>query len=402
MTRKSIELKEYLPVQFSQKDIPEDIGEALWRNYRNQVAVEFPTPKTDWQWQLTAQGWVGYIPLSKELKLALQPKVELVNLFRMLEYAYRLKSFHFLKGLIDCQSISEFYERLAKILALRVIDRGRKGYYRAYRGESDKLPYIRGRINARNLLEEPSDVNIYCHYYEHTADVEENQILSWTLFCIARSGLCTESVLPIVRKAYRELQSITTLRKFNPNDCVKRLYNRLNQDYQPLHALCRFFLENSGPSHELGKQSMLPFLVDMERLYELFVAEWLKVHLPQGFEIKSQEQVDISNGEFHFNIDLVLYDIAIGNVRCVLDTKYKAPEKPSLDDIAQVVAYAEAKGCKEAILIYPTTLAKSIDTCIGDIRIRSLTFSLKDDLDYAGNAFLKALFQPELILGVII
>ena len=48
--------------------------------------------------------------------------------------------------------------------------------------------------------------------------------------------------------------------------CVGRTYNRLNADYEPMHALCRFFLENSGPAHARGDRSMLPFLVNMPRL----------------------------------------------------------------------------------------------------------------------------------------
>jgi 5-methylcytosine-specific restriction enzyme subunit McrC len=44
---------------------------------------------------------------------------------------------------------------------------------------------------------------------------------------------------------------------------------------------------------------MLPFLVNMARLYKLFVAEWLKAHqvhdlLPHHLEVKSQHQVHIS------------------------------------------------------------------------------------------------------------
>src|SRR5206468_2502813 len=117
----------------------------LWRNYSAQVAVEIPSFKNEHNWQLTALGWVGYIPLSKDLGVALRPKVALDNLFRMLEYAYRLKSFHFLEGLFDCQSLEEFYERLAHVLARRVLDRGRKGFYRSYLNQADQIPFLRGR-----------------------------------------------------------------------------------------------------------------------------------------------------------------------------------------------------------------------------------------------------------------
>ena len=270
-------LTEYVSARFPRESIPDALGEALWQYYSSQVAVDFPSPKTESQWQLTSQGWVGYIPLTPELGLALQPKVELGNLFRMLEYAYQLKgkSFRFLEGLVECQSLKEFYERLANVLAKRVLDRGRKGFYRAYLPETERLPYVRGRLDVRQAIQTPWDVRLQCHYEEHTADIEENQILAWTLSRIARSGMCTERVLPTVRRAYRALRGLVSTQPCSPQDCVGRLYNRLNDDYHPLHALCRFFLEHSGPSHEVGDRTVLPFLVNMERLYELFVAVWL-------------------------------------------------------------------------------------------------------------------------------
>jgi 5-methylcytosine-specific restriction enzyme subunit McrC len=69
-----------------------------------------------------------------------------------------------------------------------------------------------------------------------------------------------------------DLQGAVQTYPVGPESCVGRTYNRLNADYEPMHALCRFFLENSGPTHERGDRSMFPFLVDMSRLYELFVA----------------------------------------------------------------------------------------------------------------------------------
>lgn len=388
---RTIELTEYVAELLPLEAIPDTVGEVLWRNYGDQVAVDFPSPKTNGQWRLTAQGWVGYIPLTPELGLSLQPKVELGNIFRMLEYAYRLRSFRLLDSLIDCHSLEEFYERLANVLARRVLDRGRKGFYRTYLAETERLPYVRGRLNLRQAIQAPWDVKLQCHYEEHTSDIEENQILAWTLWRIARSGMCTERVLPTVRRAYRALQGLATLTPYTPQACVGRLYNRLNDDYQPLHALCRFFLEHSGPSHEIGDHTMLPFLVNMERLYELFVAEWLKAHPSHDFELKAQEKVDIDQaGTLHFDIDLVLYDSA-GTTRCVLDTKYKTPSSPAPSDVAQVMAYAEAKGCREAVLVYPVPLDKPLDKCIGNIHVRSLTFSLDGDLEGAGQVLVQNL-----------
>jgi 5-methylcytosine-specific restriction enzyme subunit McrC len=219
-------------------------------------------------------------------------------------------------------------------------------------------------------------------------------ILAWTLKRILQNGICTERSLPQVRRAYQSLQGLATPIPCNPQDCAGRLYNRLNQDYQPMHALCRFFLEQSGPSHRIGDRTMIPFLVDMAQLYELFVAEWLKDHPRPDFVVKPHESVVIGQeGRIKFDIDLVVYDRETQKALFVLDTKYKAPDHPGNDDISQVVTYATAKECDEAVLIYPKPL--NLDERVGKIRVRSLTFSLDGDLDQAGDRFLEDLFSGE-------
>jgi 5-methylcytosine-specific restriction enzyme subunit McrC len=383
-----IELTEYQPKFLPREKIPYALGEQLWQTHHQHVIVDFPDPTTNHRWRLTAQGWVGHIPLAPTLHLTLQPKVPLHNLFRMLEYAYRL-NFEILAGLVQCQSLPEFYERLAHILAQRVLDRARQGFYRAYLSQRERLPYLRGQLQVRASLQTPGRVQLACHYEEHTADVPDNQILAWTLYSIAQSGLCTERVQPTVRRAFRSLQGLVSLTPHPASACLGRVYHRLNEDYRLLHALCRFFLDQSGPGHERGQAHMLPFLINMESLYELFVAEWLRQHLPPTLRLETQEFA--GNEAISAFIDLVLYDFETGQTAYVLDTKYKVPDKPANSDIYQVVAYAEKKGCHEAILIYPTPLAYPLDTMWGNIRVRSLAFNLAGDLEAAGQEFLSEL-----------
>lgn len=388
-----IELTEYVPARFAAERIPQEWGTLLFRAFGTQVSVEFPTPKTDHQWELVSQGWVGHIPLTAELHLTLLPKVPLANLFRMWEYAYRLRSRRFLDGLIGCDSIEEFYEQLARILAGWVLDRTKKGLYREYVAETERLPYVRGRMNVRSAIRRPWDPRIECRFEEHTPDIEENRILAWTLDRVIRSGICTERVLPTIRRAYRALQGTVGLVPYGADACVGRQYNRLNADYQPMHALARFFLEQTGPTHEVGDRSMIPFLVDMASLFEMFVAEWMTVHLPAEFELQVQKPMDLDEaGTVRFVIDLVIADAITGEARYVLDTKYKAPDGPAADDIQQVVAYAEARHCEEAILVYPTPLPNPLDTRVGDIRVRTLAFPLDGNLEEAGQALLNEIF----------
>jgi 5-methylcytosine-specific restriction enzyme subunit McrC len=387
-----IELREYDRINLPENALAEPEAALLYEKYGTQVAIEPPSFHNQHQWSLTSQGWVGYIPLTPALAFRLQPKTPLHNLFGMWEYAYRLKSFRFLDDLAAVQSLEEFYEQLANILSRRVLDRARKGFHRSYIHRYDRLPYVRGRIDAYQAVRSPWDVRLPCHFEEHTADIDDNRILTYTLWRIARSGVCSERVLPIVRNAYRSLQGITTFYPFSANDCVGRPYNRLNQDYHALHALSRFFLEQTGPTHRVGDRQIMPFLVDMAQLFELFVAEWLKAHLPAGWLVQAQEQFCFGqNHNMSFKIDLVLRHVDAERPYMVLDTKYKVPDKPDTSDISQVVAYAEALGCTESVLIYPAHLKDSLDDRIGDIRVRTLTFSLDGDLERAGEVLLQQL-----------
>lgn len=388
--KRVITLVEYETRDFERDAIPEDLLTLLWNGYKEKIEIEFPSIKTGYKLKLKPRGYVGCIPLSQDLYIYIEPKVPLRNLFGMLEYAYEIP---FLKPgtLHSCSSIEEFFERLAHILAKRILDRSRKGFYRAYLPHRMNLPYIRGKLDFRSLMNRPGEIKLRCLYHEYTVDVDENRILAWTLFLVIRSGLCAERVLPTIRKAFRLLQGVVELRPYAAQDCIERRYNRLNDDYEQIHVLCGFFLEHSGPSIRPGERRMLPFLVDMAGLFEKFAAEWLKNHVPSGFEAASQKIIPVGE-RFKFRIDLTLIDKASQKTAFVLDTKYKkGPPLPN--DVSQVVTYAEATGCTEAILIYPTRLQEPLDENIGRIRVRSLAFSLDDDLEQAGEAFLRDLLE---------
>jgi 5-methylcytosine-specific restriction enzyme subunit McrC len=396
-----LELTEFVSANYGKDELRHETALELRQKHGKQVVVTAPSFFEDY-WTLTPQGWIGYIPLSDGTAVSIQPKIRLGNLFRMLEYAYATP-LEFMKGTMECQSLQDFYEQLANVLAKRVLARARQGFYRSYIPEDDRLPYVRGRVDMAKALRSPWDAHLRCHYQEHTSDIEDNQILTWTLRGIARTGLCRDEVLSTVRGAYRVLQNCTSLDVFAPHQCVGRFYHRLNCDYEPMHGLCRFFLEHTGPSNSRGDKKMLPFLIDMASLFERFVAAWLKQHLPDSYEIKVQERVHVSEGVPTFQIDLVLYDAAQGRALMVLDTKYKKDMTPSNDDINQVVAYAQLKDCRDAVLIYPTKFIHTVDTPFGQgHRLRSLSFDLSGDLDQAGKALLdglgigNALFLAEL------
>jgi 5-methylcytosine-specific restriction enzyme subunit McrC len=277
------------------------------------------------------------------------------------------------------------------MLAKRVLDRARKGLYRAYVPETGNLSFVRGRIDVQETakLIRGGYAKVCCEFDNHTSDLEENQILLWTLSLISRLNLKRDEVRNQVRTARRVLVGATSLSPMKANDCVDRIYNRLNTDYEPLHSICRFFLENCGPGINHGSHQNIPFTVNMPVLFEQFVAKWLLQNLPPSLKLKAQHHVQLDkDGRLSFNIDLVLFDIHSEKSVAVLDTKYKRTSFPSQSDIQQIVAYAVEMRTTKAILIYPIETISPVDLMVGDINVRSLYFDLNTDLDQSGKALL--------------
>lgn len=386
-------LQEYQPLLVSRTQLPDAAGELLWREYdqrRGCLRVEFPSLATRQQWRLTSLGWVGSIPLTSDISLRLNPKLSLHNLFAMWRWVHDLYSVHWLDGLTTADSLDDFYAQLAQILAERVLHRARLGLHRAYVGWERPSSFVRGQIQWQHPPR-PGDVALTCRYEAFTADIAENQILAYTLGVIARSGRCEGDGATAVSRAYRVLLGAAAPVLPDNGGWWERPYTWLTEDYRPLHALCRFFLEHTGPTHHSGEREMMPFLVNMAQLYERFVAAWLEAHLPAAWRVQVQERVQVGAvSGVQFDIDLVLYDEQ-NRPHMVLDTKYKAPEKAANPDFNQVVTYAKAKGCREAVLVYPVGLERPLDVWLDDLHVRSLTFALDDDLEMSGKRFLERL-----------
>jgi 5-methylcytosine-specific restriction enzyme subunit McrC len=386
-----VTLVEHVACPLPREEPSEALAEAVWRRYDKQIKVQPPTFQNGRRWHLICQGYVGCMPLDAETLLVLQPKLPLADLFGMLEYAYRLP-FEHPGELIGCGSLQELFGRLASILAQRVLARARRGFYRGYMERVECLPYVRGRLDPRHAPRLSWDPAPACEFQEHTADVVDNRILAWTLHRVARNAAFVDTeVPPRVRRAYRSVQSLCELAPYTAADCVGRLYGRLNDDYAPMHALCRFFLENTGPLHADGERGMLPFLIDTARLFEQFVAAWLQRHLPPTLALRAQEpHVLHGRGRIEMSIDLVVRERSSGRTLAVLDTKYKGDGSPANEDVYQAAFYALAKGCTNAFLLYPRE-PRPFDVTVQQVRVRSLGFTLDGDLDAGGAAFLDRL-----------
>jgi 5-methylcytosine-specific restriction enzyme subunit McrC len=358
--------------------IPRTIAETLWKEANKQVAVELPSVQTGGKIILKNRGYAGRVQLPNNYSIILEPKIKIKRLLRLLRYAEGLESFEFLDRLYDSASIDHFYDSVVEELTKGVVKRQRKGLYQEYIEKREKSDIVRGKIDFAEMSKHPWESSVPIKYSDLTPDIEDNQILLWTLFVARSSGLVSNELVGDIKKAYQSLSRLVSLKQYKASDCLNRSYQRLNREYERLHVLCYIILSQSSPVRTSGAQQMIPWAIDMAVLFEKVVANWVSDEVNEPYSIKSQEDVEIGDSKRNYEIDLVL--CRERNPVAVADTKYKTPSQPSTEDISQLIGYAEAAGVENAYLIYPEYLKNPINTRVGDISIDTLRFSLKEDI----------------------
>ena len=394
MPPRILELQEESDFYIPAHEFDEEAAVMLYERYRNKISIDFPTRITKNSYVVRSSGYIGQIPLCDRFLLVINPKVPLGNVFGMLNYALDLKLFEFLPERLTGGSISDIFEKLVSALAQRVLLRAKKGLYRDYVNERESLNFVRGRCQWVGTLRSAmrGSIRLDCEYQENTADLEDNQILAWTLYTIPRFNLRDPAIKKTAAKAYRALSSAVSVTRVPSEACIGRFYNRLNNDYEPMHDLCRFFLENCGPILDKGDRTFIPFLLYMPTLFESFVARWLESHLPTKYSMQRQFSVRLVEGEtWRFQMDIVIRDAATNKIVAVLDTKYKNVERAAENDISQVVAYAVQANTQRAFLAYPTSSVSTVTIPVGGdrgVRVKMLSFNISGDLEEGGNRFL--------------
>ncbi|MBI2505159.1 MAG: restriction endonuclease [Candidatus Latescibacteria bacterium] len=380
-----VELEEEQPFQLARQLLSQADALRLHQRHHHQLQLDFPNPLHPSHYILRSRGWAGQLTIGG-LLIQLRPKIPLRNLFGMIETAYQFKGLHFFAGQGRIQSLEEIFSHLAELLTRGIQARLHQGLYREYLECQEDLPYLRGR-----MLFPPArrPQTLRCAYQEHSAGGMDNRILSWTLHCMRGFSFAQEATQRQVRQVYRLVSAAVEPTPVHAEECLNRPYHRLNQDYQILHALCRFFLEHSGPAAGPGDRAFLPFAVHLPTLFEGFVAHWLKAQLPAGLHLEVQHRalVEGSRG-LAFHIDLVLRAGEGGEVLAVLDTKYKGDQEPSSEDIQQVVAYAVRLGTRRAFLLYPSARTQARRLRVGEVQVQTLSFELGGDLEAAGSVAL--------------
>jgi len=132
--------------------------------------------------------YVAHLALPSGDVLRVEPKIHAANVFRMLAYVYaRCRPDVFRDAEVSYATGRSLFEPLVELFNDLVATRARRGLVQDYVRHEQNLGVMRGRI----LLERQVTTNavrpdhLFCRYYQQTPDIEDNQILKWTLWCLA-------------------------------------------------------------------------------------------------------------------------------------------------------------------------------------------------------------------------
>jgi len=330
---------------------------------------------------LNPHQFVGVAVLPSGRRLESRPKVPLANLFYMLALVHQIP---FREDEAAFDRLDELLELIARHFAGLVEERLAQGLYRAYVEQEENLIGVRGRIDFTADLRQNYLLRhrTSCRYGDLTWDVPENQVLRQVARLLSGWDFTVPTRLRLARLD-AQLAEVQTGR-LTAADIDRFVYHRLNEGYQPLHALCRLFLEGASLSEAEGTLPLRSFFVDMNKLFESFVTRVLAQHAPLPYRVMSQSQLHLDTGRtVTMRPDILIYER--DRVVFAADCKYKRLESGGFrhPDLYQILAYCTATGIGRGALIYPVHMvafSREFQIERTAIYIHEITLDLGGDL----------------------
>jgi 5-methylcytosine-specific restriction enzyme subunit McrC len=234
-----------------------------------------------------------------------------------------------------------------------------------YQRIEDELPFLRGQLHVMAQMRQPPG---RAHRFQVRHDVfvpdrPENRLLKLALVRVREATQDPDN--------WRLAQELSSrLSDVPPSGRVRDDFrawgsDRLMAHYRAVKPWCELILNRSMPMALMGSQAGLSLLFPMEKLFEHYVARWLRTNLPHEVHLTVQaarESLCLHEDKpmFRLSPDLLLTH---KGQRWVLDTKWKRIDGAnredkyglSQSDFYQMYAYGQKymKGQGRMALIYP-------------------------------------------------
>lgn len=322
----------------------------------------------------------------------------------------------------------DWLEILTRLFALELHRQFKAGLPHAYITIEDRLPVIRGSwLIGKQLAHHSYDrMRFDVSYDEFSPDTPLNRIFSLTVDTLWR---LTQD--PTNRRLLMDLRDWLVDCKPNhetlQSDLSTVYFTRLNERLQPAFNLARLFWEQRLVQLSTGSLPAFAFVFDMPRLFQDFIAHFLKRHhksilhgvwqdgniliQAQGQRVHLAERTipgqGIGKPVFQLIPDILLLS-PIGAPYLISDTKYKRLDLKKADggvaegDAYQMLAYARKWNCSDVLLLYPSSSSYPTQFTLhtsgaNDVRIRVVELNLHQHLENPAGLIneLKLAFTPD-------
>ena len=267
-----------------------------------------------------------------------------------------------------------------------------------YRRVEEEQRYLRGQLNTVRQMRQPPGKQHFFHIRHDIFDPDgaENRLLKLALEQVSKTT--RDAANWKLAGELRGLMSEIASSKDVVGDFKRWRNERLMSHYRTVKPWCELILNQQMPLSVAGNWHGLSLLFPMDKLFERYVAAWLRRSIPPTIRLRSpaaSEYLTVHDGDKMFRLepDLLLEST---NRKWVLDTKWKKLDASdrgnkyglSQGDFYQLFAYGKkylaGQASSELVLIYPATSSFSkalpVFDCGDGMRLWVLPFNLTDQV----------------------
>ncbi len=259
--------------------------------------------------------------------------IPIKNIYYMLSYAFKALDKEGFRR-VQTESFDNVFDLYSAILVKGVSIQLKMGLDREYIVKEEETAAIKGKINISDSIRFNSFINnkLVCSYDDYSENSYLNRILKTTML------LLLDSDIDIKRK--KELRKL--LFYFSNVDILdKNLinwrfnYNRNNQHYKLLMAVCHMIIMDLLQTESKGKKEIMDFSDNqrMSSLYEKFIYEYYKKEYPDIGVSSPHIKWQVDDG-YQNMLPRMMTDIMLtrGKKILIIDAKYWSSTTQSRHD----------------------------------------------------------------------
>lgn len=281
--------------------------------------------------------------------------IAIQNIYYMLSYAYTILQSDGYDNLKN-EHFENTLELLSEILTKGISYEIKRGLGKEYNYVEENLSTLKGKIDISKSIKNQTFLHkkMICSYDEFSINTKFNQILKATITMLIKQNNLSLEKRKKLKKLIIYFSEVETVNVKSLD--WKLRYNRNNKNYEMLVNVCKLIIDALIQSDEKGGLKLEKFLNEQElyNLYEKFVLEYYKKHLPKTIYYVGSKKIewaeDNKDIEFLPNMQTDIYITNKNtNKRLIIDTKfyksimqsYYGAEKFHSNNLYQIFTYVK-------------------------------------------------------------